>query len=69
MGMVRQCELSSQVLALTREPPGLQKVASDLGLGGGFRRVPSFLHYLQLASHKLDTIGINVTKNKILGLQ
>ena len=24
-----------------------------------------FLHYLQLASHELATIGINVTKNKI----
>ena len=26
---------------------------------------PGFLHYLQLASHELATIGINVTKNKI----
>ena len=24
-----------------------------------------FLHYLQLASHELATIGINVTKNEI----
>ena len=65
MGMVRQRELSSQILALTREPPGLQKVASDLGLGGDFRRVPSFLHYLQLASNELARFGINVTKKRI----
>ena len=39
------------------------KFASDLGLGSGFRQV--LLHYLQLASHELATIGINVTKNKI----
>ena len=31
------------------------KVASDLGLGGGFRRVLRF-HLLQLASHELATI-------------
>ena len=44
-----------------------EKVASDLELGGGFRRVLqlSFLHYLQLASHELAKIGINVTKNEI----
>ena len=45
---------------------------SDLGLGGGFSqgtvvfaRYCGFLHYLQLARHKLATIGINVTKNEI----
>ena len=37
-----------------------EKVASDLGLGGGFRFPP-----LQLAGHELATIGINVTKNEI----
>ena len=42
-----------------------EKVDSDLELGGGFRRVLRFLHYLQLASHELATIGINVTKNEI----
>ena len=42
-----------------------EKVASDLELGGGFRRYSDFLHYLQLASHELATIGINVTKNEI----
>ena len=26
---------------------------------------PGFLHYLQIASHELATIGINVTKNEI----
>ena len=35
-----------------------EKVASDLGLGSGF------LQCLQLASHELATIGINVTKKK-----
>ena len=30
-----------------------------------FAGYTGFLHYLQLASHKLATIGINVTKNKI----
>ena len=28
-----------------------------------------FLHYLKLASHKLATIGMNVTKNEIPNLQ
>ena len=44
-----------------------EKVASDLELGGGFRRVLQlrFLHYLQLASHELATTGINMTKNEI----
>ena len=28
-------------------------------------RYSGFLHYLQLASHELATIGINVTKNEI----
>ena len=43
-----------------------ENVASD-GLGGGFRRVLRFPPLLttQLASHKLATISINVTKNKI----
>ena len=31
-----------------------------------FAGYPSFLHYLQLASHEFATIGINVTKNEIL---
>ena len=39
------------------------KVASDLGLGGGFRRVLRFTQLL--ASHELAIIGINVTKNEI----
>ena len=30
-----------------------------------FAGYSGFLHYLQLASHELDTIGINVRKNKI----
>ena len=30
-----------------------------------FAGFSGFLHYLQLASHELATIGINVTKNKI----
>ena len=30
-----------------------------------FAGYSSFLHYLQLASHELATIGINVKKNKI----
>ena len=30
-----------------------------------FAGYSGFLHYLQLASHELATIGINVTKNKI----
>ena len=30
-----------------------------------FAGYSGFLHYLQLASHELDTIGINVTKNEI----
>ena len=41
------------------------QVASDLGLGGGFARHSGFLHYLQLASQELATIGMNVTKNEI----
>ena len=41
-----------------------EKVASDLGLGGGFRRVLWFPPLLT-TSHELATIGINVTKNKI----
>ena len=28
-----------------------EKVASDLGSGGVFLRVPGFLHHLQLTSH------------------
>ena len=40
------------------------KVASDLGLGGGFRRVLRFPPLLT-NSHKLAIIDINVTKNKI----
>ena len=31
-----------------------------------FAGYSGFLHYLQLASLELATIGINVTKNKIL---
>ena len=43
-----------------------EKVASDLGLGGGFYRVLRFpFHHIQLASHVLATCGINVTKSKI----
>ena len=38
------------------------KVASDLGLGGGFRRILRFP--LLLASHELAITGINVTKNE-----
>ena len=50
--------------------PGHVKVASDLGLGGGFAGYSGFLHYLQPVSHELATIGINVTKNgKILYLR
>ena len=30
-----------------------------------FARYSGFLHYLQLASHELATIGINVTKSEI----
>ena len=30
-----------------------------------FAEYSGFLHYSQLASHELATIGINVTKNKI----
>ena len=30
-----------------------------------FAEYSGFLHYLQLASHELATIGINVTKNQI----
>ena len=30
-----------------------------------FAKYSGFLHYLQLASHELATIGINVTKNEI----
>ena len=30
-----------------------------------FAGYSGFLHYLQLASHELATIGINVTKNEI----
>ena len=42
------------------------KVASDLGSGGVFfTGYSGFLHYLQLVSHELAIIGINVTKNKI----
>ena len=42
-----------------------KKVARYLGLGGVFTGYSGFLHYIQLASHELATIGINVTKNKI----
>ena len=42
-----------------------EEVTSDLELGGGFAGYSGFLHYLELASHELDTIGINVTKNEI----
>ena len=30
-----------------------------------FAGFSGFLHYLQLASHELATVGINVTKNEI----
>ena len=44
-----------------------EKVASDLGLGGGFRRVLRFPPLLT-NSHELVTFGINVTKNEIQNL-
>ena len=42
-----------------------EKVPSDLGYAVVFAGYSGFLHYLQLASHELATIGINVTKNEI----
>ena len=42
-----------------------EKVASDLELGGGFAEYSDFPNYIQLTSHELAKIGINVTKNEI----
>ena len=43
-----------------------EKVASDLELSGGFAEYSDFPNYIQLTSHELAKIGINVTKNEIL---
>ena len=46
-------------------PGYLRKLLVTLGWAVIFAGYSVFLHYLQLASHELATIGINVTKNKI----
>ena len=44
--------LSLPVNLAARTPGGAcEEVASDLGSGDGFLRVPGFLHHLQLTSH------------------
>ena len=63
-GAATDCTLSLTTAWVRIPAWACEKVASDLGLGGGFRRVLR-VHYLQLASHELATIGINVTKNEI----
>ena len=46
-------------------PGHVGKLPLTWGLGVVFAGYSGFLHNLQLASHELDIIGINVTKNKI----
>ena len=46
-------------------PGHVGKLPVNWGLAVVFAGYSSFLHYLQLASHELAIIGINVTKNKI----
>ena len=49
-----------------RNWPGLvRKFPVTWGKAVVFAGYSGFLHYLQLASHELATIGINVTKNQI----
>ena len=43
----------------------VRKLPVTWGQAVVFAGYSGFLHYLQLASHELATIGINVTKNKI----
>ena len=47
------------------QPGHVGKFPVTLGQAVVFARYSGFLHYLQLASHELAIIGINVTKNKI----
>ena len=46
-------------------PGHVRKLPVTWGQAVVFAGYSGFLHYLQLASHELATIGINVTKNKI----
>ena len=66
LGTATDCTLSLTTAWVRIPAWACEKVASDLRSGGGFfDGYSGFLHYLQLASHELATIGINVTKNKI----
>ena len=47
------------------QPGHVRNLPVTWGYAVVFAEYSGFLHYLQLASHKLATIGINVTKNKI----
>ena len=46
-------------------PGHVRKLPVTWGWAVVFAGYSGFLHYLQLASHELATIGINVTKNEI----
>ena len=55
----------SPLPGLESRPGHMRKLPVTLDLTTVFARYSGFLHYLQLASHELPTIGINVTKNEI----
>ena len=61
--MLKQLSVYDYDLTNCRCLSPLPGLGNDLKLGGGFAGYSGFLHYLQLASHELATIGINVTKN------
>ena len=65
IGAATDCTLSLTTAWVRIPAWACEKVASDLGLGGVYRRVLRFppLHTTGY-SHELATIGINVTKNK-----
>ena len=51
------------------QPGHVGKLPVTWGQAVVFAGYSGFFHYLQLASHELAIIGINVTKNKILNDQ
>ena len=55
----------SPLLGFESRPGHVRKLPVTWGKAVFFTGYSGFLHYLQLASHELATIGINVTKNKI----
>ena len=53
----------SPLLGFESRPGHVRKLPVTWGKAVVFAGYSGFLHYLQLASHELATIGINVTKN------